>query len=377
MFTTGSKLLIGSALASALFAAVYGIAAGGTLGTIGLLSAAVGLGLLAGINVFVRDSNVSAMDHDAFDVAPASQATARNSLWPLLMGLGTTTVALGLVTYRAIFTLGMIAILAATIEWLIQGWSERASVDPHYNAGARNQLIDPLEMPVAAAAGAGVVVYAFSRIMLGLPSKSATVAAFSVAAMLVLAVGAFVGVRKVPKPALTGAFSVAAIALVAGGAFAGLNGEREVHPHETTSELAEHGECGTDETHADERSSQTVANKSNLAAEVTFDGAALHADVVGFDGDFDALTLPRSNPSNIMFRNESDDAARLVLEMHPDETADDPGPEQICTALTEPGGSQLISVRLGRSSLALQAAGDSGYELIVPGSDATLEVIVP
>lgn len=377
MFTTGSKLLIGSAMASAVFAAVYGVMQGGTLGTIGLVSAAVGLSLLAAINVFARDSNVSAMDHEAFANAPGAQATARNSLWPLLMGLGVTAVALGLVTYRAIVIIGMIAVFASFIEWMIQGWSERASAESAYNANVRNILIDPVEMPVAAAAGAGVVVYSFSRIMLGLPSKTSTVVAFAIAALLVMVVGTFVGSRRVSKPALTGAFSIVAVALVAGGSFAGLNGERETHPHETTVDLAAEGQCGAEETEADERASQTVSSKANVAAEVRFDGAALYADVVGFDGEFTELTLARSNPSNIIFRNESDEEARLVLELHPDEEAEVPGPEQVCTALAEPGGAQLMTVRLGRTSVALIAAGGDNYALVVPGSDASLEVIVP
>jgi hypothetical protein len=225
MFTTGSKLLIGSSLAAAVCAAVYGIAQGGTLGTIGLVSAAVGLGLLAAINVFVRDSNVSAMDHEAFANAPGALATARNSIWPLFMGLGVTTVALGLVTTRSFFIIGWVVVLAAAIEWMIQGWSEKASISDEYNENARDVLVDPIELPVAAAAAAGVVVYSFSRIMLGLPTKTSTVIAFVVAAMLVVAIGSFVSVRKVSKPALTGAFSLAAVALVAGGSFAGLNGE--------------------------------------------------------------------------------------------------------------------------------------------------------
>ena len=75
MFTTGSKLLIGSAAASAVFAVVYGVAQGGALGTIGLISAAVALAGLAGLNVYVRDSNVSAMDHEAFESSAAAQAS--------------------------------------------------------------------------------------------------------------------------------------------------------------------------------------------------------------------------------------------------------------------------------------------------------------
>ena len=77
MFTTGSKLLIGSAFAAALFALVYGVTQDGSLGTIGLISAAVGLALLAAINVFVRDSNVSAMEPEAFEASAAARSSAR------------------------------------------------------------------------------------------------------------------------------------------------------------------------------------------------------------------------------------------------------------------------------------------------------------
>lgn len=375
MFTTGSKLLIGSAAASAVFAVVYGVAQGGALGTIGLISAAVALAGLAGLNAYVSDSNVSAMDHESFESSAAAQATARPSLWPLLVAIGATSVTLGLVTTSAFFVVGLIIVIAGAIEWLVQGWSERASADAGYNADARHLMADPLEMPVAGAIAAAVVVYSFSRIMLGLPSKSATVIAFSIAAAVVLAVGSFVVVKRgASKVSLTGAFSVAAVALIGAGTFAGLNGERDIHPHHSTAYIAEENECGVEETEADERASQTVATKSNLAAELTFDGTTLTADVPGFDGDFDALTLPRSNPSNVMFRNESDHHARLVIEMHPTLIDGElSGPERLCTALVDEGGAQLLTIVFDRPTIALE----DGYEFTVAGSDASIEVVVP
>lgn len=376
MITTGSKLLVGSAAAAWIFAAVYGIAQQGTLGSIGLISAAVGLSLLAGINMFVRDSNVSAMDTESFASSAAAQATARRSLWPLLAAIGATTVTLGLVTYPAIFVLGMIAILAAAIEWLVQGWSERASKSTEYNADARNVMVDPLELPVAGAIGAGVIVYAFSRVMLGLPTKSATVVAFAVVAALVLAVGTLVGFRPgISRSTLTGAFSIAAVVLVAGGAIAGLNGERETHPHHTPGDLAEENECVGEETEADEKASQTVAGKSNVAAELIFDGSTMTADVPGFDGNFDTLTLPRSNPNNIMFRNESDHEARVLIELHPsiDASGSPTGPERLCSALVEEGGVQFLTVLFTQPSFAL----DEPYAFTVVGTDASVEVVVP
>jgi hypothetical protein len=376
MFTTGSKLLIGSAVAAAVFAVAYGVAQGGALGTIGLISASLALAVLAGLNLFVRDSNVSAMDHAAFEASAAAQATARPSLWPLLVAIGATCATLGLVTTRAFFIVGLVGIIAGAIEWLLQGWSERASADPAYNADARNLMADPLELPVAAAIGAAVVVYSFSRVMLGLPSKSATVAAFSVLAAVVLSVGAFVGLKRgISKTALTGVFSIGAVVLIGAGTFAGLNGEREIEPHHSTGYIAEENECGLEETEADDKASQSVAGKSNLAAEVTFDGSSLIADVPGFDGNFDALTLPRSNPSNVMFRNESEQRTRLVIELHPnlDDNGQPVGPERLCTALVEEGGAQFLTLELDRPSIALE----NGYEFTVAGSDATLEVVVP
>jgi hypothetical protein len=376
MITTGSKLLVGSAAAAWIFAAVYGIAQEGTLGSIGLVSAAVGLTLLAAVNMFVRDSNVSALDEASFSSSAAAQATARPSLWPLLAALGATTITLGLVTYTAIFVIGVILLAAAGFEWLVQGWSERASKDAGYNRDARNFLVDPLEIPVAGAIGAGIVIYAFSRVMLGLPNKSATVVAFGVVAALVLAVGAAIGLqRNISKSTLTGAFSIAAAVLVAGGAIAGLNGERETHAHETPGDLAAANACGTEETEADQKSSQTVASKSNVAADVIFDGSVLVADIPGFEGNDQRLTLPRSNPNNILFRNASDEEARLVIELQPT-VGDDgvpTGPERLCTALVEPGGTQFLTVIFQRPSFAV----DEPFAFTVAGSDASLEVVVP
>lgn len=376
MFTTGSKLLIGSAAAATVFAVAYGIAQGGALGTIGLISAALALAVLAGLNLFVRDSNVSAMDTAAFETSAAAQATARPSLWPLLVALGATSLTLGLVLTEAFFVVGVVLMIAGGVEWMFQGWSERASADESYNAEVRDQIADPMELPVAGAIVAAIIVYSFSRVMLGLPSKSATVIAFSVVAAVVVALGAVIGLkRNVSKVAITGSFSIAAIALVGVGTFYGVSGEREIEEHHDTGYIAEENECGTEETEADEKASQTIAAKSSVAAEVVFDGSSLTAVASGVDEAYASLTLPRSAPSNVIFRNESSEPARLVIEMHPDVDSDGVpvGPERLCTSLTDEDGAQMLTITFARPSIAVE----NGYEFTVPGSDATLEVVVP
>ena len=376
MFTTGSKLLIGSAFAAWLFAFVYGVTQEGTLGTIGLISAAAGLSLVAAINVSARDSNVSAMEPEAFEASAAARNAARPSLWPLLVALGATTVTLGLITNRTFFILGMAAMVAGGLGWMVQAWSERASADRAFNKRARNNLIDPIELPIAGAIGAGVLIYSFSRIMLGLPTSTATIVAFGVMGSIVLFVGAIVGLKRgASRTAMTGTFGLAVVALIAGGAYAGLNGERETEKHDTPGDIAEDNECGPEETEADELASQSVAAKANIAAELTFDGQQLTYNLPGYDGKSPGLVIPRSTPTNVMFENDGDDDARLVIEMHPriDDNGQPTGPERLCTALGEPGSTQFLTLKFGLPSSAVEG----GYEFTVPGTDATLPVVVP
>ena len=90
-----------------------------------------------------------------------------------------------------------------------------------------------------------------------------------------------------------------------------------MHPHETTSALAAEGECDTaEETEADEHASQNVAAKANVTAEVTLrDDDTLVAHNLGVTGTIDKVVVTRANPTNVLFRNESAEERRLVLDM--------------------------------------------------------------
>jgi hypothetical protein len=374
MFTTGSKLLIGSSVMAIVAAALYGVTQKGTLGTIGLVSAAVALVFLAAINVYVRDSNVSAMDTEAHATAPAARPAPSPSLWPLAVGLGATMIAVGVVTFPAITILGLVVLLAATAEWLVQAWSERASGDPTYNATVRERIAHPLELPIMGALGVAVIIYSVSRVMLGVPSKTGAVIAFVVVAALVLLVGTLTSVRRrLSTGTVAGVCSIALVAVIASGAAYGLNGERETHHHETTGAIAEDGDCGADETEADENASQNVAAKSNVAATVTLTADdRLTFTVPGFDGGLAGLTLPRSTSNNVLFRNDSAEHRRLSIDTAGATAAEDK--RVVCTALVEEGGVQLLTVRFDKPGFAAENA----YQFTVPGVEgAVLPVVVP
>jgi len=372
MITTGSKLLIGSAVLATVLAIAYGVTQEGALGTIGLASAAVALAFLAGVNVFTRDANVGVDDPGATTASAAAQQAPPGSPWPVVSAIGVTTVMVGLVTYPVVTILGLVVLLAGVAEWMVQAWAERGSAEAAYNDEIRSRIANPLEVPVLAAIFAALIIYGFSRVMLTL-TKTGTVVAFSVIAALVLFVAFLLAARpRVSSTTIGGLAAVALFALVAGGAVAGLNGERSMHVIETTADLAERGRCGTEPSEADERASQTIGAQSNLAATVTLDrDDSLAFTVPGFNDASSTLTLPRSNPNNVLFRNESAHERRLVINVGPSGDAES---RTLCTALVEPGGVQMLTVIFDKPTFAVP----DGHRFTVPGVDsAVVEVVVP
>src|SRR5215510_9706394 len=111
MFTTGSKLFIGATSLAVIGALVYGITQeDSTLGVIGLVAAAVALAFLTGINFWVRDCNVSAMDTAGIETCSAAQRSPSRSMWPLVGAFGGAVIPVGLVVGRAIVWAGIIII---------------------------------------------------------------------------------------------------------------------------------------------------------------------------------------------------------------------------------------------------------------------------
>ena len=380
MFTTGSKFLIGASVLAAISAIAYGVAQDGVMGTVGLASAAIALAFLAGINIYTRDCNIWDDEISSVETAPAAARPPANSIWPMAFALGGAVLTVGLVTYQAVFIVGVVLLLAAGAEWTAEAWAERASADAAYNAEVRSRIANPLEFPLAAAIGIGIIVYAFSRIMLWL-SKTNTVIAFSVLGVIIITVAFLAAYRPgLKSKAAVGAIAVGVLALVAGGAAAGLDGEREIKEHETTEGLTEEGEeicLSPEEFEADEKASQSVAASANVAAEITLtEDGLFELNVVGPLESEDALTLPRSNPNNIIFINESDEDRRLSVDLTvpPADAAEDEGPLLKCTTLVEPDGRQNITLTIGAPSFAAP----DGYFFFVPGVEsARLELIVP
>lgn len=380
MFTTGSKLLLGATALSLATTIVVGVTTGdaaGWLMTVGLISLTVALGFVAGIIVFVRDCNVRGLDPGAATDSAAAKLSLRPSMWPTLTAVGVTLMAVGLISQPMVFQLGIVATLAAGAEWMIQGWSERASAERSYNDTVRGVMLHPLEFPILASAGIAVIVFSFSRIMLFL-SKTGGAVAFIVIAALITA-GGFLFASKpgLRKGVIGGICAIATLGLVSVGAVAAIEGSREIEVHATISN--DPGSClSTEETKADEHASQGVAAKSNPAATIYLENGQLSAQTVGVPGRSDTVTLPRSNPSNVMFVNLDEGEYRLTANLG-SFTSDVNGTQVTekpvsCTTLVGEGGRQMMTLVMSKSS----AASETPYTFTVPGVDgSSIEIVVP
>jgi len=385
MFTTGSKLFLGGTVLSIVAAVVVGVSYGGQvglLGAIGLASAALAFAVLAGVNLFVRDCNVPAMQPDAATECAAAQQPAGRSMWPLVSAVALGLLVVGAETEPAVFKVGVVLLLAAAIEWMVQGWSERASADPAYNDSVRKRILNPIEYPVLAAIGLGLIIYSFSRIMLWIDKEGGPVI-FVVIGVLVITGGAIFAARpSVKTSVIVGVCAVAGLGIVSTGAVMAIDGQRAITEHPSTSSdtaICDEEGPGTGEAaEIDHRPTQTVAARANLVVTVSLRDGKLTATELGLPGDRTVVTLGRSTPSNIMFRNFDDPERRFTVRMGAFTTTENgvttTTKPQDCTQLVENGGEQMLTVEFPKPSFV----SEEPYQIVVPGVEGQqIEIVVP
>jgi hypothetical protein len=384
MFTTGSKLFLGATALSIAAAVIYGnakVGAAGWLGVLGLLSAAFAFAFLFGVNYYAKDGNVSAMSENAVTEAPAARPPAERSMWPALAAIGVGTIAVGTVSKPIVFKAGVVLVLAAAIEWVVRNWSERASASASYNAGLRKRLLHPIEFPVTAAVGLGILIYSFSRVMLWI-DKSAGPAVFVVTGALIL----FGGFLFASKPSLksgvvTGVCVIGALGLISAGAVMALDGQRPIEEHPTTesdnSAICSSPEEGEGElAEIDDKGSQAVASKASVAMTVTLENGQLTAHEQGIAEPQNPVTVSRGNTVNLIFKNRDPEKRRLTVNMGEFEedingTAVKSRPKVCTTLVRGEDGSQFLTFELAKPSIA----SSQPYTFTVPGLD-DLEPIV-
>ena len=379
MFKTGSKLFLGLSGFAAFNLVAYVIFVERlAIGGVALSLVFAALTGLSAIVLLINEGDNERQPRDA--------ALIGASLWPLTTVVGIVLLILGLIVAQIYFILGVVVVLAALAEWLVQAWSESASDDPAHNESARQRLLHPIEFPVIATLGLGVVIFSFSRIMLAI-SKSAGAVSFIVAASLVLLIGALFALRPALKPALVRSICVsAAVGIVAGGiAGAGIGLRSDL------AEAAEEGhylhrECGVEKSkYFDKKAMKNLSLRSNAAAIVELRDGKLSAIMVGFNTPQQLITASRANPVTFIFRNFDPVERRLVASLgsamagapaaeSDGEQADHSGKNETCTQLIPKGAEQALTIKYNKPSIAQ----NEPFTLTVPGvAGQSIEVLVP
>lgn len=205
---------------------------GEATGLLVLVSLVIASAILGTLSIVVRDGDVPAAEAEAVAAAAAPVRSQLPAPWPALGALGAGVTAVGAASGNALFYVGLGILVVTLAEWMVQGWAERATGDPAYNTGLRNRLMLPLEVPVVALLAAGIILLAFSRVLLALPKSGSTVLAIVVAATI-LGVAALVATRpRISSGLVSAVVVVGAVALLGGGIVGAVAGEREFGPHE-------------------------------------------------------------------------------------------------------------------------------------------------
>jgi hypothetical protein len=377
MFKVGSKLFLGVTGFAALNLVAYVIfverlAIGGVALSI-VFAALIGL-----------SSAVILVNEGDDEVQPRDASLTRASMWPIVTVAGLVLFVLGIVVAQVYFIFGIVVVLAALAEWMVQSWSESASDDSAHNESARRRLLHPIEFPVIAALGLGVILFSFSRIMLAI-SKSAGAVMFIVVATLVLLAGVLFAVRPSLKPALVGGICViGAVGIVAGGITSAGAGMRTELVEAKEEGHYTHRECGAEKSkYFDKKAMKTLSLRSNVAAVIELRDGKLSAEVYGFQGAQETISVPRANPVTFIFRNYDDAERRMVATlgaaMAATASTDAPSEKhgntnETCTQLIPNGAEQALTITYNKPSIAQETP----FTLSVPGVDGqSIEVLVP
>ena len=385
MFSTGFKYFFGVTVLSVValimsFALIERFALGGV--AISFLIA-VGV-LLSGLSAFTSDGTTR-------DANTSTSDLVTQSMWPLVSAIGVVLLALGLVTSSIVFFGGVVMLLAALSEWMVQAWSERASIDSTHNAAARKRVLNPIEFPVLAAVGLGVVIFSFSRIMLTV-NKSTGAILFIAAAALVLVAGTLFAIKPNLKSSIGAAICVlGALGIVAGGVASAVSGERDELVEAAAEGHFTRAECGPEESeHFDKGAESTLSLRSSVLATVVYQDGELMANVQGVNGPQKSITVARSNLTNIIFRNATEGEFRLVAYLgeitgteggaHNASHGEGhklshgaPQKNETCTQLVAPGAEQNITFNIAKPSSA-----ENVYYLFIAGdNDQKIEMFVP
>jgi hypothetical protein len=374
MITPGSKYFLGLTGLGLVSAVLYCFLVNPSdLGAYALFGLFISAALIAGFSIFTSDGDTDSVA----EAVEANTETTAPSFWPIVFALGGALTLLGIATNEIVFVLGLAVLVGGAVEWVIDDWAEMASADTEFNSFVRHRAIGALDYPGIAAVVLGVVAFLFSRIMLTVSKDEASIIFIIVSALIFVT-----GILLAAKPALRGKSTaiisvVGALILAVAGIASALNGERKelVKYAKEDPYSISHRECGKEAgEHYDHEANGSVSLRSGVVATIFVEGGKIRAQEVGLKRDVQAITIPRSNSTTILFRNLDSEEYRLVANLGEAKVGTTDVMEKVgtCTQLTGKNEEQALTVTIPKPSNP-----EAPYTLTVPGATGEIKVVVP
>ncbi len=239
MINTVAKIELALAAAAVVMAIGVAVASDDPGGFVLLMAVAIALAL-SGLAVTGSGFTDRAPRFtNAADTPPIQMVTVgrarqpRPSPWPLAGAVALGLAGIGLALGHAVVEVGLVVGLAAAAGWLSQAWREDLTFSRREGARVSSRLLTPFGLPLMAVALIGVIVVSISRILLTLPRAGSIVAAFVLAAVLLVAFFLLSARPHLGRNSLAFLGGFAVVAVVGAGSVSAANGYRVFDHTET------------------------------------------------------------------------------------------------------------------------------------------------
>lgn len=276
MITRGSKYFYGAAAVAFVTALVYGFITGATaqggvvavfndggvidavigpisFGWKGVVGDQVGYSVLmgfAGIMAVAGGFTTALRDGSPEAIAQVSGATVADgvvsgdvdlrvstpqglNLWPVVGAFSVGAAIVGLAVSTELFVIACVGLVVVAIEWTVRTWSDQATGDPEQNAEIRNRFMHPIEIPVGATLGIGLIILAMSRILLAVSKLGAVFVIIGIATAIFAVAITLASRPELKRSVFVGVLLFGGLLIIGGGIAGGIAGQRESdHHHE-------------------------------------------------------------------------------------------------------------------------------------------------
>lgn len=149
------------------------------------------------------------------------------SFWPLLAAFSVGAVVVGATVSTPLLVIGCIGVVVAGAEWTVRTWAENATGDPDRNREIRARFLQPIEVPVGAAIGIGIIIFSMSRVLLAVSKVGAVFVIIILATVVFVIAILLAGRPQLKRSVMVAVLLIGGLAIIAGGIAAGIAGPRE------------------------------------------------------------------------------------------------------------------------------------------------------